>query len=94
MERIKIPHSTCEHARVRLFYPPILTSQDFARRSGNRDTKAPPTSTLRDYGLARQAQESVGGGLRLVAYASESAPTLPFFSSFLLNLVNHENLVN
>ncbi|MCX6974423.1 MAG: hypothetical protein NTZ94_09055, partial [Verrucomicrobia bacterium] len=33
---------------------------------------------LRDYGLARQTQESVGGGLWLVAYASERAPTLPF----------------
>ena len=124
--RAKIRHYTCEHARVRLFYPPILTSQDFARRSGkqdqcvakvgadrrdaprlrriprrrgrlcrssgsfrrnnptsflfrsrwrtarrsrrrarqseNRDTKASPTSALRDYSLARQAQESVGGG--------------------------------
>ena len=36
---------------------------------GIRDTKAPPTSALRDYGLASQAQESVGGG----------APTLPLF---------------
>jgi len=46
-----------------------------------------PTSTLCDYGLARQAQETVGGG----------APTLPFFSPFLPypeNLVNHVNLVH
>ena len=28
----------------------------------------------------RQPPETVGGGLRLVAYASESAPTLPFFN--------------
>ena len=38
------------------------------------DTKAPPTSALRDYGLASQARETDGDGLRLVAYASESAP--------------------
>ena len=36
MGRAKIRHSTCEHARVRLFYPPILTWQDFSRRSGDR----------------------------------------------------------
>jgi hypothetical protein len=48
---------------------------------------APPTSALRDYGFARQAQRAVGG-LRLVAYASESAPTLPIFSFFLLNPLN------
>ena len=34
---LKIPHPTCEHARVRLFYPPILTRQDFARQSGKQD---------------------------------------------------------
>jgi hypothetical protein len=38
------------------------------------DAKAPPTSALRDYGLASQARETDGDGLRLVAYASESAP--------------------
>ena len=38
------------------------------------DTKAPPTSALRDYGLASQARETDGDGLRLVAYASESVP--------------------
>ena len=36
MGRVKIPHSTCEHDRVRVFLPdPILTSQDLSRRSGN-----------------------------------------------------------
>ena len=34
---LKIPHPTCKHARVRLFYPPILTRQDFARQSGKQD---------------------------------------------------------
>ncbi len=43
------------------------------------DTKAPPTSALRDYGLASQARETDGDGLRLVAYASESAPSLPIW---------------
>ena len=55
--RAKIRHYTCEHARVRLFYPPILTRQDFARRSGNpryegargaRDgRRRPPSRSLR-----------------------------------------------
>jgi len=31
-------------------------------------------STLRGYGLASLTRESDGGGLRFVAYASESAP--------------------
>jgi hypothetical protein len=36
MGQVKIPHSTCEHDRVRVFLPdPILTSQDLSRRSGN-----------------------------------------------------------
>ena len=40
MGRLKIPNPTSELSQVRFFYPPILTSQDFARRSGNRDTKS------------------------------------------------------
>ena len=42
------------------------------------DAMAAPASALRVSGLASTPRKWVSGGLRLVAYASESAPTLPF----------------
>ncbi len=67
---------------------PILIGQELSRRSGNGDTKAHPTSVLRDYGLAKRAHKSVGGALRLAELAN---PT--FSSPFLLYRFNPANLV-
>ena len=83
MGRAKIRRSTCEHARVRLFYPPILTSQDFARRSGNRDTKALRNAWPRQGQMAEMPQDSgafsVDGGGYAAQVGRFGETTLPVF---------------
>ena len=78
MGRAKIRHSTCEHARVRLFYPPILTSQDLSCRSG--DPRYEGVSNL------RAARLQFGKAGARVGRRRRANPTI-FHPSFLIPLI-------
>ena len=80
MERAKkIPHSTCKHARVRLFYPPILTRQDFARRSRKQDQcVAKVGADRRDAPRFRRVCAKTGAAMPL-KWVVSARPSLPVF---------------
>ena len=71
MGRVKIPHSTFEHDRVRVFLPdPILTSQDLSRRSGNPRYEGARSAGVRSRlaGIGGQKSETEASSLAEVFF--------------------------